>query len=50
MLNGGLSVKGGMGCGGLSMGGARAPGAAPTTRLAVTGAWEGPVGNPVSDR
>ena len=31
------------------MGGARAPGAAPTTRLAVTGAWEGPVGNPVSD-
>ena len=28
------------------MGGPRAPGAAPTTRLAVTGAWEGPVGNP----
>jgi hypothetical protein len=23
---------------------------APTTRLAVTGAWEGPVGNPVSER
>jgi hypothetical protein len=30
------------------MGGARAPGAAPT-RLAVTGAWQGPVGNPVSE-
>jgi hypothetical protein len=42
--------QGRVGYEGLSMGGARAPGAAPTTRLAVTGAWEGPVGNPVSDR
>ncbi len=32
--------------GGLPTGGIRAPGAAPTTRLAVSGAWEGPVGNP----
>jgi hypothetical protein len=36
--------------GGLSTGGPRAPDAAPTTRLAVSGAWEGPVGNPGSDR
>lgn len=28
------------------MGGTRVPGAAPTARLAVPGAWEGPVGNP----
>ncbi len=38
------------GCGGLSTGGPRAPDAVPTTRLAVAGAWEGPVGNPGWDR
>jgi hypothetical protein len=30
----------------LSTGGTRSPGAAPATRLAASGAWEGPVGNP----
>jgi hypothetical protein len=31
------------------MGGTRAPDAAPSAWLAVSGAWEGPVGKPVAD-
>ena len=48
MVDPGASGQGRRWCGGLSTGGSHAPGAAPVRRLAVSGAWEGSVGNLVS--